>query len=372
LRLGPKGERIFWMGCGGGNAGDVTMCQTDRTGKMIPFETTAQESNRRIKGRLMNFPGGNTAWERDFCVDRQGNLYVKNRGKQYHGHHKVDKYAPDGKYLETVLWCVSDGAFGPKVDPKGNLYIADGLKPAAGVKWPKEFDGRLPNKYTEQIYNWICGSVVKFGPKGGAVWYPKAGPYAYEGNPDGSGGGYPEAEKVPFAREVKLDASLAKTPASWWGSKKEPTQLQGALWQHFGFSPVEDMGPAGDGIGCHCTGTDFDTDDFGRSFYPDQARFRAAVLDTNGNEILHIGAYGNQDFCGPDSYVLDPKEKYYRPRRPDDPKDLKSPFAEPEIAFSWITGMAVTDRHLYVADALNKRVLKVKLDYAATETVAVP
>jgi sugar lactone lactonase YvrE len=49
-----------------------------------------------------------------------------------------------------------------------------------------------------------------------------------------------------------------------------------------------------------------------------------------------------------------------------------SPFAQPEIAFAWIVGMAVTDRHLYVADSVNRRVLRVKLDYAVEETAAVP
>jgi len=34
--------------------------------------------------------------------------------------------------------------------------------------------------------------------------------------------------------------------------------------------------------------------------------------------------------------------------------------------------MAVTDRHLYVADSTNRRVLRVKLEYAATETAGVP
>jgi hypothetical protein len=112
-------------------------------------------------------------------------------------------------------------------------------------------------------------------------------------------------------------------------------------------------------------------DDFGRSFFPDQGRFRVVVLDTNGNRIAHVGGYGNQDYCGPDSYVPDPKTGVLRPRRKDDPKDLKSPFADPEIAFNWFVGLAVSDRYLYVADGSNRRVLRVALDYAAQETCAV-
>ena len=132
------------------------------------------------------------------------------------------------------------------------------------------------------------------------------------------------------------------------------------------------MGVQGGGNHCHCTGCDFDVDDFGRSFAPDNGRQRVAVIDTNGNTVLHFGAYGNQDYCGPESYVLDPEGKFLRPRKPGDPKDMVSPFAKPEIAFNFIIGLAVTDRHAYVADCANRRVLRVKLGYAAEETVALP
>jgi hypothetical protein len=108
-------------------------------------------------------------------------------------------------------------------------------------------------------------------------------------------------------------------------------------------------------------------DDFGRVFAPDTGRFRVAVLDSNGNEIANFGACGNQDCCGPESYVLDPREKVLRPRRADDPKELVSPFAKPEIAFGWIVGLAVTDRNAYIDDVINKRVLRVRLEYAVEQ-----
>jgi hypothetical protein len=59
-------------------------------------------------------------------------------------------------------------------------------------------------------------------------------------------------------------------------------------------------------------------------------------------------------------------------RKAEDPQELKSPFGEPAIAFNWIIGIAVTNRFAYVADLLNTRVLRCKLDYAASEAVAVP
>jgi hypothetical protein len=167
----------------------------------------------------------------------------------------------------------------------------------------------------------------------------------------------------------KRTAGMKKEPADGFNRPGKATVV-GALWWKPGFSPVGDMKPGG---ACHCTASDFDVDDFGRVFAPDTGRFRIGVLDTNGNEILNIGAYGNQDCCGPESYVMDPVGKYYRPRKADDPKELVSPFAKPEIAFGgYIVGLAVTDRYAYVLERVNKRMLRVKLDYAATETAAVP
>jgi hypothetical protein len=69
---------------------------------------------------------------------------------------------------------------------------------------------------------------------------------------------------------------------------------------------------------------------------------------------------------------MDPVGKFLRPRKAGDPVDLVSPFAKPEIPLGWIVGLAITDRHAYVNDVLNKRVLRVRLGYAAEETAVVP
>src|SRR5262249_29294057 len=157
--------------------------------------------------------------------------------------------------------------------------------------------------------------------------------------------------------EKKLPASMKKeTVASF--SAADGNVLQGAMWYRSGFSPV---GVAWGNDHCHCTGSDFDVDDFGRAFAPDTGRFRVRVLDSNGNEIMSFGAYGNQDFCGPESAIIDPGTKLLRPRQASDPKDLVSPYAKPEIAFGWIVGLTVTDKFAYVDDVINKRILRVKL-----------
>jgi hypothetical protein len=46
---------------------------------------------------------------------------------------------------------------------------------------------------------------------------------------------------------------------------------------------------------CICTGVDFDLDPYDRLYVPDAYRMCVHVLDTNGNYLLRIGRYGNQD-----------------------------------------------------------------------------
>jgi DNA-binding beta-propeller fold protein YncE len=332
-------------------SGGIWKC--DASGKFVPFAATAADPG--LKGHLPGDAGstGTTAWERDWYVDRKGDIYTKVSGVAYHGMMHVDVYGPDGKLKRTALWGVTDGSYGPRVDPKGNIYMMEAIKPA-GQPFPEEFKSRAQERYISAWYDWIYGSIVKFGPEGGNIWL--------KGRSD---------KDRPKAEPVKLPDSMAKVKvcASLRGDANE---MQGALWMAPGVAHVGDMAVGGGGCHCHCTGCDFDVDDFGRSFAPDNGRQRVTVFDTNGNVILNFGAYGNQDYCGPESYVVDPAGKFLRPRNADDPKDLKSPFAEPEVAFNFIVGLAVTDKHAYVADCANRRMLRVKLEYAATETAVVP
>jgi len=187
---------------------------------------------------------------------------------------------------------------------------------------------------------------VKFGPQGGHFWLKTR-----------------SDKDRPLADPVKLPESFKREQITAT-HRGDANLMQGALWMQPGVAHCGDASVGN--YHCHCTGCDFDVDDFGRTFAPDNGRQRVTVLDTNGNVILHFGAYGNQDCCGPESYVFDPKKKHLRPRCPEDPNDLRSPFADPEIALNWIIGLAVTDRHAYVADCANRRVLRVRLDYTST------
>ena len=152
------------------------------------------------------------------------------------------------------------------------------------------------------------------------------------------------------------------------GKKLLPDKvLEGALWWRSGFSVYADLRHGGSNF-CHCNGQSFDTDLFGRTFYPDMLQFRIAVLDTNGNEVVRFGSYGNRDQRGPHSWVVDPKTGALRPRKDDDPADLVSPFAQPEFAFSFLNGVAVGEKHLYATDTLNQRLTRIKLDCAVEAT----
>lgn len=458
-------------------------------GKPKPFEATANIPG--LNGDLPAGRTGTTAWDRDFWIDRKGDIYVRRTGAIYHSTMTLEVYDQKGNFKRTVLWSVTDGMIGPRVDTQGNLIILDVVKPA-DRPYPSEFSSVQPD-----LYDWFYGSVLKFGPQGGAIWIKDDANAAidFEGwrsygrvaNLQVSGGCLngkitrPEGNRVPgiitipgradssldadrykvvtvrlkngtdatqasfgFGREL-IDGAVLKqveikpnsdfneytfdlTDAKDWkgqvgsiffspcntrgqgtfsidwiklGSgadqkvwdfnnddsrenrlpkemKLEPmrgnglrgdAEVQGALWHRQGFSMISAQSGSG---GCHCFGTDFDMDDFGRVFAPDALRFRIGVLDANGNELCSFGAYGNQDHCGPDSYVMDPVGKFLRPRKADDPKDLVSPFAKPEIAFAWINGVAVTERHAYVTDCINKRILRVVLDYRTVETCPVP
>ena len=90
-----------------------------------------------------------------------------------------------------------------------------------------------------------------------------------------------------------------------------------------------------------CEGSGFDVDPFGRVFLPNLGQFRIEVVDTNNNPITTFGKYGNEDSGGPGARV---------------PK--------PAIPLAWPVYVAVSDRYAYVADTVNRRVVRVKLTCA--------
>jgi SMP-30/gluconolaconase/LRE-like protein len=111
------------------------------------------------------------------------------------------------------------------------------------------------------------------------------------------------------------------------------------------------------GSSCICWNTRPALDLFARSFAPEIDHFSVAVLDTNGNLILRVGKYGNVD----DGNPLIAKGGPAKPRS----------VGGDEVALFHAAYVGThTDRRLFIADAGNGRIVSVKLDYHATETVA--
>jgi len=234
---------------------------------------------------------------------------------------------PDGK-IYAVVNHVKGGRGGPVVD----IYTADGVPHKLGLLILPQ--GSAGIKVDRQGNIYVAASTL-----------PKKSPLL-----DGLG-----AQAPQMVRSGRSGGLI-----------RRHTPDGKLIWEYAGLLPVSRS------RGCICGTSRFDVDDFGRAFVPQAYRYSVMVLDANGNKVLRIGRYGNADSRGPDSAVLDPQTGFLRPRRPDDPKDLKSPVAEPEIAFGWAAFTAASDAALYTLDTTNKRVLKIRLGYRAEEVISLP
>jgi len=264
-------------------------------------------------------------------------------------------YSPTGRQLtsDPIIWKVSDGCVGPRFDAAGNIYVAEIVNPGKRA-YPEEFEkifgeikmGKTRPSGVQDVIANMYGSIVKFSPRGGMIHY--------------RGKDWPN----PFKGQPKLDGLSTIDAAFYARSRQQPVKITGAEWLSFGYSHVEVAS-------CICETTRFDVDEFGRVFYPDLCLYQVRVVDTNGNPILEFGGYGNTESMGPDSPVVDPKTGKVRPRRKGDSEGLKSPFAEPEIAFAWLVGVLATDKYVYTGDSINRRMLRCRIMYAAEATCAV-
>jgi hypothetical protein len=271
----------------------------------------------------------------------------------------LHEYLPSGRRVTTldkpIIWKISDGAVGPRFDAAGNIYVAEVIRPK-GWLYPPEWKKYLAGKKNSassgaaRVLPRMYGSIVKFSPKGGMVHFPNRG----RGKTND-----------PFTGKPRFDQELKTRECDYWlNTKLLPVKVTGAEWIHPGVGHV--------GLyHCNCQNMTFDVDEFGRVFFADLALCHIRVIDTGGNAITRIGGYGNADNCGPDSAVIDAKTGRPRPRRTGDPKSMRSPFAKPEIAMSWPTGVVATDRYMYVADSINRRLLRCRWTYAAQESCEV-
>jgi hypothetical protein len=344
-RLFPRAQRTLgWFGytvipmadgslvsLGNGQGGGLKRWTHD--GKPLPWKGAPDNSPTHtgvFKSVMTLGPvGGITAHGNDFYL-------VSPKGKDRKGMATLlNVYGLDGKKKRTLVYGVHARSH-PRVDAKGNIYLASPVKPK-GRYCPKFFDKKLDSrtelKSYRNAYNYMYGSIVKFPPSGGAMYYT--------GDKHGA---YTPAD-VP--EEIRKKPTMEFSYASHAYGQISNGKAQGAEWMRMGFAPFSSKWGMGV-VFCHCENSGFDVDPFGRVFYPNLGQFRVEVVDTNNNRVESFGHYGNQDSGGPNASVK-----------------------VPEIPLAWPTCVAVSDKYAYVADSINLRIVKVKLDYEADETVKV-
>ncbi|MEX0702666.1 MAG: hypothetical protein WD069_11270, partial [Planctomycetales bacterium] len=140
-----------------------------------------------------------------------------------------------------------------------------------------------------------------------------------------------------------LSAPGPGTPINLTEPPDRPPELNG-VWVEDAEWIYPGVGRVNWGMDCSCWNSRITLDYFARTFAPEYDRCSIAVLDTAGNLVPRIGTYGNVE------------------GREDG--DRVTLFDGSFVATR-------TDRRLFIADPGNARILSVKLDYHATETVAV-
>ncbi|MCX7803929.1 MAG: hypothetical protein N3A38_01950 [Planctomycetota bacterium] len=247
--------------------------------------------------------------------------WLGNDEKRKYGATTIDQFAPDGSVRKRELvYGMHEGCFATPflVDRKGNIYVSDHIQPPGRVA-PEEIEaafaanGSKPGRTYVETY----GSIFKFPPTGGGFRWG-----------EGTAAGPVKGDLIRKPTAVEDNA---------W-NKVNRAVCEGAEWQFFGIAPV-----AATRGTCMCTGATPALDGHARVYVPDAYRMCVHVLDTNGNYLLRIGKYGNQD----------------------DAKGAIA-FARPRFVSVAAPGRII------VTDPQNGKATRIDLVYAAEATVTIP
>ncbi len=315
-----------------------------RDGKPLPWE--GQEDNNCPWGGIMTYTQNYLALHGDeiYAIPPTHYRDKKKKGR----FNTLNVFGLDLKEKRTAIWQVTQGTI-PRVDAKGNIYLASQIRPV-GRTWPEFFDDKLepvPDELkfsSEYWYSYMYGGIAKFPPEGGAIWFKEG--------------------EIPACAVGEPSAELLAAPKTEFGfhfywKPKETGALLNAEWFRFGFSPYSETYPIGTPT-CMCEGAGFDVDAWGRIFYPNLGQFRVEMIDNNNNWIGTFGHYGNKDSVGGGKAT----ETAYQHE--------SSERSHPDIPLAWPTYVAVSDKFAYVNDTLSSRIVRVRLNAELTETVAVP
>ncbi|MFP4056825.1 MAG: hypothetical protein ACLF0G_08145 [Candidatus Brocadiia bacterium] len=274
--------------------------------------------------------------EKGIGVGRDGKVYVTwmydwakyfvtgfgPDGRPIEGRFLRDQLNPD-HYERGTPESLRSGIIGPipgangglRVDSHGNLYVGVGLQPPGHAP--------PPCLAKDRAYGRLVGSIVKFPPEGGQWLAPE----------DEEG-----QEAPPRPRGIAMRGGH---------------YLAGALAVYPGYGPLSGHHPDAGSFGhhgyCVCRLARFDLDRYDRLYIPNAVTNSVRVTDNAGHPIATFGAYGNFDSAGADS-----------------------PIPQPPIPLGWPVGVGVSDDHVYVADMLNRRVVRVDTTYAAEARCPIP
>jgi len=312
-------DRYFYMPRGGkGWLKPGGIHRVDAQKKPVPFSATGARCE--------------PYWH--FWLGRRGDVWVTPRSEMY-----VLEFGrePQGKDFggagEAVVSCFNlDGTFrkrglvtglqapvGIRVDSRGNVYLADNLKPA-GRYYPDDVAALVRRCKDDEAlgahveYGAMYGSLLKFPPSGGTI--RRLG----------------KDEPVPDPeRHVLLETCTGQRRFA----------VEGCSALYLGVSLI----PPHRGVisNCFCARSFFDIDRFDRLFVPDSARFCVHVLDSNFNSILGFGGYDNIDSKG---------------------GEANAPGPSIPLSGRPITVMA-SDSACYIYDRAHQRITRVRLTYAA-------
>ncbi len=329
MDVGPDGSR-WWLG-------------RNLRGTKMPLVRTGRDNRKHLplSGGKEGLPlDSDHLNSRGFCVGPDGSVYAV----QYTGNGIVLKgFNPGGspKGKDGVLVAgFTLVACSPKVDSKGRVYVADSHRPAGAIV-PEVFkDNKVQLAKSGDVHNAgqdfypvTYGSIMRFGPKGGRL----------EDLTEGKTAGKDPVVLVPRSYRYKGPGARV----SGYPQKFARVAARGCDLVLPGISPVTIN--TGHRIYCRCGHAQFDIDGFDRLVVPDATRFQVRVYDSEGNLLHAFGGYGNADCRGP-----------------------KSAHPKPEIPLAWGELVVTSHKYIYVGDNLNRRIVKVRLDYAETRSCPAP
>ncbi len=302
-------------------------------GQKAPFSATGEWSEVFSNWRFYDRRSS-------FCTRYSGDVWVmtgdtdKSKKPFRAG---ISVLGSDGKVKRKDVVTGLQAPTSVRVDSRGNMYVADGLK-EDGKLYPPEIDAFAKklraqgttkrgghSESVEDAYGEGYGAVYKFGPEGGKIRRVAKGEGAKPG-------------EVLLSAYQGYGAKVTYAASGLKGIYPRISQMSPPRYD-YNFSA------------CWCVHAIFDVDGYDRLIVPDAMQFRVRMLDANFNEILSFGGYDQAT-----------------------DKGGKANAPGPEIPFEYPMFANAAGDYVYVTDSAScaRRIVRVKLTYRAEETCPMP